>query len=408
MFKHLRFDTRDQKPSLWGLAVVSAVTIAIVAVMLVAHISPVLIAGVLCAYSIAAVILLCVAFVRQVEYNPYSYNTIYHSAFALLALSQAITQASTIYLYTRDGMTGEPMVFAAIGGLMSSAKLYMLFSAPFILLFSAALCVSNISLIRHEGFRFVNVLGILLSVCMVGGELFLFFSDMYASGSLYDIIAHDLFTNTFAALYLYVECMLIGTIIANLVVVGREPDLDRDYLIILGCGIRDDGTPMPLLAGRVDRALAFYRKQLDQTGKAPVFVPSGGQGPDEVISEAESMRNYLVAQGVPAEHILMESRSTSTYENMRFSKEVIEATGRPGKVAFSTTNYHVFRAGIMARRVKLRAQGMGAKTKWYFWPNADVREFVGILADHRLKQAAIIGGMVAFYAIITLVYYLAL
>ena len=165
---------------------------------------------------------------------------------------------------------------------------------------------------------------------------------------------------------------------------------------------------MPLLAGRVDRALAFYRKQLDQTGKAPVFVPSGGQGPDEVISEAESMRNYLVAQGVPAEHILMESRSTSTYENMRFSKEVIEATGRPGKVAFSTTNYHVFRAGIMARRVKLRAQGMGAKTKWYFWPNADVREFVGILADHRLKQAAIIGGMVAFYAIITLVYYLAL
>ena len=99
-------------------------------------------------------------------------------------------------------MTGEPMVFAAIGGLMSSAKLYMLFSAPFILLFSAALCVSNISLIRHEGFRFVNVLGILLSVCMVGGELFLFFSDMYASGSLYDIIAHDLFSNTFAALYL--------------------------------------------------------------------------------------------------------------------------------------------------------------------------------------------------------------
>ena len=408
MPKLFRFDTRKTKPKIRALAVISTITAAIVAVLLITRAPLIPIAAVLCAYSLVAAILLCVAFVQQIQYNPYSYNTIYYSAFALLALSQAITQASTIYLYTRDSMTGEPMVFAAIGGLMSSAKLYMLFSAPFILLFSAALCISNLSLIRHEGFRFVNVLGILLSVCMVGGELFLFFSDMYASGSLYDIIAHDLFTNTFAALYLYVECMLIGTIVANLVVVGREPDLDRDYLIILGCGIRDDGTPMPLLAGRVDRALAFYRKQLEQTGKAPVFVPSGGQGPDEVISEAESMRNYLVAQGVPAEHILIESRSTSTYENMRFSKEVIEATGRPGKVAFSTTNYHVFRAGIMARRVKLRAQGMGAKTKWYFWPNADVREFVGILADHRLKQAAIIGGMVAFYAIITLVYYLAL
>ena len=118
------------------------------------------------------------------------------------------------------------------------------------------------------------------------------------------------------------------------------------------------------------------------------------------------MKNYLMAKGVPEEHILLEDRSTSTYENMRFSKEVIEATGRPGKVAFSTTNYHVFRGGIMARRVKLRAQGMGAKTKWYFWPNANVREFVGILAEHRLKQAVIIGSMVAFYAAITLVYYL--
>ena len=74
-------------------------------------------------------------------------------------------------------------------------------------------------------------------------------------------------------------------------------------------------------------------------------------------------------------------------------------------MAFSTTNYHVFRSGLMARRVKMRAVGMGAKTKWYFWPNAAVREFVGILTEHRLKQALILGGVVAIYIISTVLIY---
>ena len=83
----------------------------------------------------------------------------------------------------------------------------------------------------------------------------------------------------------------------------------------------------------------------------------------------------------------------------------MEEEGVTGNVAFATTNYHVFRSGLMARRVKMRAVGMGAKTKWYFWPNAAVREFVGILTDHRLKQALILGGLVLFYAVSTILLY---
>ena len=407
MSHRLRFDTRDKKPNVWSLALATAFTVALVGILVAAHVPLAYVGGAISVYLVVAIVILVVAFVRQVQYNPYSYNTIYYSAFSLLALSQLVSQLTNLYLLMRDGYTNSTL-WIAVGSLMTSAKLYMLISAPFILVFSLGLCISNIALIRHEGFRFVNILGILLSVCMVGGEFFLFFSDMYTSGSVYQIIAHDLLTNTFAALYLYVECMLIGTIIANLLVVSYEPEKDKDYIIVLGCGIRGDGTPMPLLAGRVDRALEFYHQQIKETGKAPIFVPSGGQGPDEVISESQSMKNYLVERGVPEEHVLLEDRSTSTYENMLFSKELIESTGRPGKVAYSTTNYHVFRAGLMARRVKMRAQGMGAKTKWYFWPNANVREFVGILAEHRLKQAIIICSMVAIYAALTLTYYLAM
>ena len=59
----------------------------------------------------------------------------------------------------------------------------------------------------------------------------------------------------------------------------------------------------------------------------------------------------------------------------------------------------------MARRVGMRAVGMGSRTKWYFWPNAAVREFVGLLTDHRVKQAVILGCMVLFYVVTVFLYY---
>ena len=118
------------------------------------------------------------------------------------------------------------------------------------------------------------------------------------------------------------------------------------------------------------------------------------------------MKNYLIEKGVPEEHIIEENRSTSTYENMMYSKEIIKNLNPDGKVVFSTSNYHIFRSGLMARRVKMRAVGIGARTKWYFWPNASVREFVGLLTEHRLKQSLVLGGMILFYTVLTVLNYI--
>ena len=199
--------------------------------------------------------------------------------------------------------------------------------------------------------------------------------------------------------------MLIGAIIADVIAALYRPEPDKDFLIILGCGIRSDGTPSPLLKGRIDRAIAFAADQKEKTGKDLMYVTSGGKGPDEVISESASMKRYLMEQGIPEEQIIEENRSGNTYENMQYSKEKIGAVNPRGKVAFSTTNYHVFRSGLCARRVKMRAQGMGADTKWYFWPNASVREFVGLITEHRGKQALIFCGVILVYAALTLLYY---
>ena len=401
--KQIRFDSRDKKPKVWNIAVLSLITAVLMGIIiLLKGTSASLLCIIMSVYLIITIALLLSAFIKQLQYNPYSYNTIIYVGFAIFLLFVLIT----FFILTKqilqfpEEYTGEQIVYT----LLSSAKSYMIITFPFIAVFSIALCISNISLIRHEGFRFVNVLGIILAFLLVAGDIFLYRADYYASGSLEEVRMHDLLVNTFAAVYLYFECMLIGTIIANIIVVRHEPAYNKDYVIVLGCGLRPDGTPSPLLRGRIDRAVAFRNKQKEAAGKDIVFVTSGGKGPDEVISESESMKNYLVEQGIPEEEIIMEDKSRTTLENMKFSKEKIEEHGG-GKVIFSTTNYHVFRSGIWSRRVKMRATGIGAKTKWYFWPNASVREFVGLLTEHRGKQAAILICMLILYWAMTVYIY---
>lgn len=401
----IRFDTRDKKPKLyWLLIPVAAALAADVLLLLSDHVRY---APVICTVTAALCLIVVFALLHalrgQLQYNPYSYNTIYYMGFALFMLfvfAAYILLAVRLYthpdLYTVDGI---------LYSLLGSAKSFMFLTFPLLLVFCCALCVSNISLIRHEGKRPVNLLGILLSVLIIAGDVAIFLFDYSVSGSKTEVMIHDLIANLGAAIYLYFECMLIGTVAANAIVVRYKPDFDKDFLIILGCGIRKDGTPTPLLRGRIDRALAFAREQERATGKKPLFVTSGGQGSDEVISESACMKRYLTEQGVPQEQIIEEDRSTDTAENMRFSKEKILAAGADGKIAFVTTNYHVFRSGIFARRVKMRAIGIGAKTKWYFWPNAAVREFAGLLTEHRVKQAVILGSMIAVYIAATLVVY---
>ena len=401
----MKFDTRSKKPKLYNL-LIQALFVLLVVYLLVrkdAARYAALTSALIGLFLLAAVGQLIVAFCRQIQYNPYSYNTIYYMGFSLFLLAVAVMQLRITLLLVR-----YPQVYQAneiLHILLDSAKNFMYYSSPFLLLFSAALCVSNISLIRHEGRRLVNILGILLSFLLVAGLVLLFLFDRYASGSALQVMLHDLAANIFAAVYLYFECMLIGAIVADVIAARYEPEPDKDFLIVLGCGFRKDGSPSPLLRGRLDRALRFAEKQEAATGKAPIFVTSGGQGPDEVCSESACMKRYLLEQGVPEERILEEDRSTDTFENMKYSKAQIWKVNPQGKIAFATTNYHVFRSGLYARRVKMRAVGMGADTKWYFWPNASVREFVGLLTEHRGKQILIFGSLILSYTILTILAY---
>ena len=368
----LKFNTRSKKPKIYNVAAATAAALlALLILRLRGGTVMVWDNFVLAVYFGVVVVCLADAFIKQLQYNPYSYNTILYPGFALFALSLFGTHVFAAVQAFRDpaGFRALQMLFT----LLHSAKNYMLLTSPFLTLFAVALFVSNVALIRHEGRRFVNILAIILAFALVAGEALIGVLDYWSSVTLRGALARNLIVNLLAAFYLYFECMIVGAIIADLIAARYVPEPNQDWLIVLGCGLKKDGTPTPLLRGRLDLALSFYRDQLEKTGKKARFVVSGGQGPDEVCSEAAAMRDYLLSQGVAEEDILVEDRSGDTAENMRFSKRLIDAEAPEAKVAFFTTNYHVFRAGLKARQAKLRAVGMGAPTKWYFWPNAAVR-----------------------------------
>lgn len=277
----------------------------------------------------------------------------------------------------------------------------MLFAfAPIMLVMAFMLAFSNIWLLRNEGYRPVNALGIIFGVLWFFSnaisfrfKLFDFLWEIPNYGFIYQIIIY---------LVLYMESMFLSTVICSFCSVKHKPALDRDYIIILGCGIRKDGTLTPLLRGRVDSALKFEREQFESTGKHAVFVPSGGQGADEVIAEGEAMERYLLEKGVEPERILREDESVNTFQNMKFSKHLIEKRCgdiKNKKIAFATTNYHIFRGYILAQKNGFHAEGISAKTKPYFFMNAFLREFIGLIVDQKYKHLFVALMLIALFTV---------
>jgi uncharacterized SAM-binding protein YcdF (DUF218 family) len=278
--------------------------------------------------------------------------------------------------------------------------LFVLLSGIPMSVMAVLVSLSNLSLIRHEGMRPVNLLGVAASVVWAGFYGFLMFRGMR-----FDWPEHVVILLVYLVVA-YGECLLIAIMVCAWLAAHHEPKSAMDYLVILGCGIRDDGTPCPLLAGRVDRAASFDKAR-QGLGDAPAtFVPSGGQGEDEVISEAQSMANYLVDRwSVDPERIALEDRSVRTSENMAFSREVIERhAGRDAselKIGFATTNYHVFRGYVCAHQAGMTVEGMGSKTKYYFWPNAFLREFVGLVVTKRVALLELFVVSVLIYVVMS-------
>ncbi|WP_303974933.1 YdcF family protein [Streptococcus merionis] len=248
----------------------------------------------------------------------------------------------------------------------------------------------SFQLLHREGRRWSNFLS--LGLGLVGISLLFSYSFL----GLYAVIENNYWLFwpylifTLLVLYLLAQLVFFTTaaILNNLPI--RTKNLD--YVVILGAGLINGKKVTPLLASRINKGIKIYRRNPKSK-----LILSGGQGPDERISEAEAMQRYAISQGVPEEDILLETQSKSTQENIRFSRALV---AKEDRIAIVTNYYHLFRALTLARKEKISCIGYGAKTKFYFSLNAFVREFVGYLVQTKIWQILTFLALVTAYFVV--------
>lgn len=340
--------------------------------------------------SIYLLYLLIISYKNKKKESLYQYKNIAYLGIIIFIIISIISQFLSLSNYNG--------VISTINAILSLFS-FTTFLLPIALVTSILVIFSNISLIRKEGFGIRNILGIILGMILCFSSILpeIMYKMLYSATWIdihnqngFGVYIYNLIETIIYIIITYIECILIGTIIMGIRAAKHIPKFDKDFIIILGCQIKKDGTLTKLLKGRVDRAIEFSQMQKEKTGKDIIFVPSGGKGTDEIISEAQAMKNYLMEQGIKEENILIEDKSRNTFENIKFSNKLIKDKSINSQIAFSTTNYHVFRAGTIASNQNINIEGIGAKTKSYFWINAFIREFIATLVSEKKKHIIII------------------
>lgn len=157
---------------------------------------------------------------------------------------------------------------------------------------------------------------------------------------------------------------------------GLEPIADgtNDYAIILGAKVKRDALSLSLQY-RLNAALEYANEHPHVT-----MILSGGQGPDEHISEAEAMRRFLTENGIAAERLILEDVSTSTYENILFSKEFLPT--ETTSVTIITSDYHLARARKLAASLDLESDAVLAETPKVVAAKLVLRERIALVKTY--------------------------
>ena len=219
--------------------------------------------------------------------------------------------------------------------------------------------------------------GLFLIFCLRGykfGGLFLL--GLSALIPVYHFLKHDFLRRVLTALLAlgFVVLSITGGVIARS---AQGTDAaEADYLIVLGCQV--NGTaPSRMLRQRIDAAADYLIAHPDS-----VAIVSGGMGSGERITEAECMFGCLTAAGIHPERIIIEDKATSTMENLRFSRELMneEATA-----AIVSNEFHLYRAGQMAASLGLDAALIPADTEYpILTASYTLREILAVWKYHLL------------------------
>ncbi|PRQ12280.1 hypothetical protein C1Y63_01615 [Corynebacterium sp. 13CS0277] len=281
-----------------------------------------------------------------------------------------------------ESFVDDPETVSVVGLLAMLA-----IGALIIVVFIGILIANGVMMIRRESFAPAHVLSLGLGVGLAGylvaGMLAVWAGFLQVALWLLMMI-FPIYCFAFSLVAYILWAWLYGRLVPWM---SKSPE----FVVVLGAGVAHG--VRPLLASRIRTAMAVADKH------QAVLVCSGGQGPDEPTSEAAAMADWAADHGFPRERILLEDRSTTTEENLRFTADVLNEElarrrasdpanapvpgTRPRGIAVVSSNYHAFRAALLMRRMGIPGYTVGAPVARYYWPSAMMREFVAVCRDHR-------------------------
>ncbi len=282
-----------------------------------------------------------------------------------------------------------------LAGRFQKTFFIILLNIIFIALLSVPLflVINGVLMIRREGHRLANLLSLLLGILIGAGELASFTAVILpeVAGSRWEI-GGFLFRVSRLSMFFSVSVIYFSTVFVVFMLYCVFLQIipwkrNFDYVIVLGAGLLQGERVSRLLSDRLDKAIEICNRN----SVPPVLIPSGGKGADEKISEAEAMERYLLDKGIPADRIIKEDQSVSTFENLKNSKTIIDAQPGSRKTVLVTSNYHVYRALRYCRKVGLKCTGVGSHVALYYWPSAIIREFAAVHAEKKHFIFLIIG-----------------
>lgn len=321
----------------------------------------------------------CLWFLYVLNHEPRS--LFLGASFVAMLLGTALLVISIGFKYSRFIAEHQLLFYLLL--LLTALLVICGIMLPFVLILF--FIYNGIKVLSAEGFKLHNLLSLCFGVLCIA---YLFIWPIFGHLSDKNIWKYTYgYLGTLAIYFILVMIMYTITLSLNLVHF-RTPKLD--YIVVLGAGLNGREVT-PLLAARIDRAIKVYRKR-----PATKLIMSGGKGPDEVISEAEAMQNYALKQGVPKKDVILEDRSTTTYENITFSHKLMQQNAKFG---IATNSFHVYRALVIAKKAGYKCVGFGAKTRWYFTLNAFIREFIAYLKISYKLQLSVVIGLGAIYMI---------
>lgn len=211
---------------------------------------------------------------------------------------------------------------------------------------------------------------LLLSICLIIAIVLIILNRKY------NLLSHIPRIIKIACMIVFIIGVVIFTAMEGLIVskMNSKGKDNLSYVIVLGAQVRGERVTKSL-AKRLDASYDYLVENPDT-----LVICSGGQGTGEDISEALAMKRYLMAKGIREDRIIMEDKSTNTYENLKFSLDIIGDENT--SIAVVTNNFHVYRAMHLARYVGFDdVSGIAGESDNRLLPNYMIREALALFKD---------------------------